>query len=102
MCSRHVANVSRMVIQSIFTGTQGSGPHTTHTIMHTYTHAHTHAIQHHCVDFTFVRQGFWFVASKCGHTSPHSLNLCVCVYTWTSDLCVCLHMDLSLPFSFHY
>lgn len=85
MCSRHVANVSRMVIQSIFTGTQGSGQHTTrtlaHTDIHTHTHACTHVIQHQCVDFTFVRQGFWFVASKCGHTSPHSLGP-VCVYTW--------------------
>lgn len=98
MCSRHVANVSRMVIQSIFTGTQGSGSHTTHTLTHTYTHAHTHAIQHHCVDFTFVRQGFglWHPNADTHHLTA---STCVCVYTWTSDLCVCLHVDLSLPFS---
>lgn len=92
MCSRHVDDVSRMAIQSIFTGTQGSGPPTTaraHT-HHTQTYTHTHAIQHHYVDFTFVRQGFWFVVSKC----RHAFNLTA------SGLSVCLHMDLGFLPSF--
>lgn len=75
MCSRHVANVGRMVIQSIFTGTRGSGPHTTCTLARVNTHTHTH--QYHCVDFTFVRQGFWFVASKCDTRHLAASDLCV-------------------------
>lgn len=54
-------------------------PHIPHIPHIPHTHTHTHAIQHHCVDFTFVRQRFWFVVSKCRHA--FTLQPRVCVFT---------------------